>query len=43
MIIILFTVINMGSAVVRPLEALTGNHRIESSNPTGAKEVVLCS
>ena len=25
------------------LEARTGNHRIESSNPTGAKEFVLCS
>ena len=25
------------------LEALTGNHRFESLNPTGAKEFVLCS
>ena len=29
--------------VAQWLEALTGNHRIESSNPTGAKEFVLCS
>ena len=33
----------MGARVTQWLEALTGNHRIESSNPTGAKEFVLCS
>ena len=32
-----------GARVAQWLEALTGNHRIESSNPTGAKEFVLCS
>ena len=29
--------------VAQWLEARTGNYRIESSNPTGAKEFVLCS
>ena len=32
-----------GAPVAHLLEARTGKHRVQSSNPTGAKENVLCS